>query len=97
MERLFKKVQPAGTVCIKIYNDDELYRIISKYAFQYSKNKRTFVEGIAEYYSYNESISTCVHEYEDWKTYYEEDEKKCAQVEEQEYKVKLKPRKFTAY
>lgn len=92
MGKLFKKVQPAGTVAIKIYNDDELYRIISKYAFQYSKNKRTFVEGIAEYYNYNESISTCVNEYDDWKEYYS-DEKRCAQIEEGEYKVKLKPRK----
>lgn len=94
MERLFRKVQPPGTICIKIYSDDELYRIISKYAFQYSKNKRTFIEGIAQYYAYNEPITTCVDEYDDWKDYYV-DEKKWAQIEEAEYKVKLKPRKLT--
>jgi uncharacterized Fe-S cluster-containing radical SAM superfamily enzyme len=93
MGRLFKKVQPPGIVCIKIYNDDDLYRIISKYAFQFSKNKRTFVEGIAEYYSYQEAICTCVDEYDNWKEYYNDDVERIARVEEGDCKVKLKPRK----
>ncbi|KAI8642945.1 P-loop containing nucleoside triphosphate hydrolase protein [Parasitella parasitica] len=94
VERVFKKVDPPGYVTIKIYSTDNLYNIVSKYAFEHGNTKDKLASGIAQYNG-NGSLNTtyvdnyeqsCWDEWDDVTNYSEE-----SSMDESTIKVQLLP------
>ncbi|KAK4514096.1 putative NRPS-like protein biosynthetic cluster [Mucor velutinosus] len=65
VERIFKKADPPGYVTIKIYSSDNLYNIVSKYAFEHGNTKDKLSSGIAMYNGNGSMNTTYVDNYEE--------------------------------
>lgn len=91
-------MDPPGTVTIKIYSRDNLYNIVSKYAFEHGNTKDKLASGIAQYNGSGSLNTTYVDNYEescwdDWSedvTKYSEE----STMDDSTIKVQLLPRKF---
>jgi hypothetical protein len=93
-ENLFKSVAPPGTVAVKIYATDNLYDIVSKYAYEHGSTRENLTIGIAQYADvYN---ANSVDEYdEDWygDEWYDS-ATSSIDSEDAPVRVQLRPRKF---
>jgi hypothetical protein len=88
---IFKRVEPAGTVVIRIYPEDQLYDVVGQYAFEHGSNKDNLTTGVAQYSdAFNASEAK-----EDWyqDNWDNEESSRSESDSGDAAKVKIRPRK----
>jgi hypothetical protein len=82
-------------VTVKVYSTDNLYDIISKYAYEHGSNRDNLTTGVAQYADvYN---ANSVDEYDDdwYSDSWSDSTNPSDKSDEAPVRVQLKPRKFT--
>ncbi|RCI05641.1 hypothetical protein CU098_000021, partial [Rhizopus stolonifer] len=64
MEKISKKVAPAGTISLKIYSTDTLYQCISQYVFDHGTARKDLQTGVAQYAEVSDRVATEVDDYD---------------------------------
>jgi hypothetical protein len=93
--KFFKRVQPHGTVTIKIYPRDNLYTIVAKYIYKHGSKKDSMTCSVAQYSDIFDASAICDPLYEWYDSSFDIDNEDDEDTDEAETaRVHIKPRKY---
>jgi hypothetical protein len=92
--KLFKRVQPHGTVTIKIYPTDNLYTIVARYAYKHGSKKENMTNSVAQYSDIFDARAVCYSTPKWYDGTYDNDDDEDENNEDEPIKVNIKPREY---